>query len=208
MQWFLVPKVPPEQVRAGSYKDWKPELAVEGREQCVYCAIPDRRMGGLYVFHVEHFVPKSRDSNLTNEWGNLFYSCPICNVFKGADWPEPGSPISYVDPSKVDYSTILLVQQDASVIGLTTNARYMIERLNLNRAQLRLERRDAFLWIRYHEAARAIDAMRPKLRLLPAQDRSNIVDRVLEISGRVREASERVRTSSLYGPGDTRRAAR
>jgi hypothetical protein len=157
MRWLQIIKRAASQPRTGGYREWKPQLAVEGSYQCVYCAIPDGRFGGEYNFHVEHFEPKSKAPLRRDDWFNLFYACPICNVFKGSDWPTPGGPSAYLDPSTVDYCTVLDVADDGTVTARNSNGAYMVERLYLNRPQLILERREARLLDRLQRARELLD---------------------------------------------------
>jgi hypothetical protein len=145
MQWFRIDKSASKPPETGSYKDWKPEIRIEGRQQCVYCAIREPQFGGLRNFHVEHYRPKKRFAELTNTFSNLFYCCAICNSFKGDDWPnEPSENLSnnaYPDPSLIDYAEFLSVDDVGRVRSALGSGKYVIERLNLNRAQLQMMRR-------------------------------------------------------------------
>lgn len=145
MKWKIIIKDPKSQPKAGTYSDWKPQIAAECNHQCIYCCISEGHWGGMDNFHVEHFRPKSLFKSLENKIINLFYACPVCNRFKGDDWQsEPDlHQISYIDPSLVDYTTIFELDQVSNkLIGLYVASRYMIERLYLNRPQLIHERRE------------------------------------------------------------------
>lgn len=145
MMWFRIDKGATQAPATGTYKNWKPELRKEGRRQCVYCAIGESLFGGERNFHVEHYRPKSRFSDLTNSFPNLFYCCAICNSFKGSDWPsDPTTDLSnssYPDPSAIDYADFLSVNGAGIVSSSTNSGKYVVERLNLNRAQLQMIRR-------------------------------------------------------------------
>lgn len=82
---------------------------------------------------------------MTNTFSNLFYCCAICNSFKGDDWPnEPSENLSnnaYPDPSLIDYAEFLSVDDVGRVRSALGSGKYVIERLNLNRAQLQMMRR-------------------------------------------------------------------
>lgn len=149
MLWFLVTKDASTAPTTGTYKTWKPALRTEGHYQCVYCAISESLFGGERNFHVEHYRPKKHFPELTNDFLNLFYSCAICNSFKGSDWPAAPLPdlsnTTYPDPSAVDYTTFLTVDQTGFVRSSTLAGSYIVERLNLNRAQLRMIRRFVLL---------------------------------------------------------------
>ncbi|MEM7574174.1 MAG: HNH endonuclease [Bacteroidota bacterium] len=130
-----------------NYSECKPYLRLESNSKCVYCAMHENQVGGFDYFHVEHFRPKSnpRFRDLTHNYYNLYYSCPICNRFKGASWPNDpvvGNSIpSFIDPSKNDYNHIFNVDDNGLLSGKTVAAKYMIEKINLNRPQLIIARK-------------------------------------------------------------------
>ncbi len=162
MKWIRVEKSRTAQPKTGNYRQWKPILANEGRHQCVYCAIPESRFGGTWNFHVEHYRPRARFLDLENTIGNLFYSCAICNTFKGDDWPnEPMLThriASYPDASRHDYNNLFNIDIGSGmIIGRYTASRYMVEKLYLNRPQLILERRE--YWI-YEEFEQLVEWLR------------------------------------------------
>lgn len=142
MRWRTIDKSQAVQPK-GVYSDWKPALAEEAKHQCVYCCISDAHFGGLRNFHVEHYRPKSKRKDLEHTYSNLFYACGICNTFKGDDWPdEPGKDdrfeyIHYPDPSLTNYSHLFSVDvMTAEVSGRNVTAKYLVEKLHLNRAQI------------------------------------------------------------------------
>lgn len=158
MHWKKIPKEKTSQPKTGMYSDWKPILAKEGFYQCVYCAIPESCFGGSRNFHVEHYRPKSRPEfkKLENDIKNLFYACAICNTFKGADWPDAPkkdcSNPSYPYPAQVDYTEIFMnTPMSGAITGKYVAAKYMIEKLYLNRPQLIIERRIYIAFLRLKE---------------------------------------------------------
>lgn len=70
------------------YKKYKPALRSEFVRKCVYCRVPD--LSNVHTFAVEHYRPKSdaRFAHLSTSWPNLFYSCTLCNSYKGTYWPS------------------------------------------------------------------------------------------------------------------------
>lgn len=145
MNWELIIKER-KGVVVNNYKLYKSELAEEANHQCVYCCIHENRFGGIRNFHVEHYKPKSIFKDLENSYDNLFYACSICNAFKGNDWPnEPTSKYEapfYPNPSEVNYSDIFTVNFSIGIVeGNNKTARYLINKLFLNRPQLVLERK-------------------------------------------------------------------
>lgn len=146
MPWFRVDKDGTPQPN-GAYKQWKDIVRQECKYQCVYCAINEGSFGGVRNFHLDHYRPKNLFVALENVIANIFYACSICNSFKGADWPgEPMLDFSnycYPDPSKVDYSTILIEGDCGVVKSELVSGKYMVERLYINRPQMvMLRRRD------------------------------------------------------------------
>jgi uncharacterized protein (TIGR02646 family) len=147
VKWFLVTKEKDKFPTNGTYKDWKPLLRKEGKQQCVYCAIKEAIFGGYRNFHVEHFKPKSKFKDLENDYSNLFYVCSICNAFKGNDWPEGVDEqkhpdvYAYPSPAVHDYATFLAVDAHGAVVSNQPAGSYLIERVYLNRPQLMRMRR-------------------------------------------------------------------
>ncbi len=157
MEWRRIPKEASNRPTTGSYRDWKPHLAEEAKHQCVYCAIHDASFGGIRNFHVEHFRPRSKFVDLTDDYANLFFACAICNTFKGNDWPNGSkdndiSLAGYVNPSRRCYGDFLSVDRESHMAKSIVSAGiYMIEKLYLNRPQLILERRAAAVRARLDE---------------------------------------------------------
>jgi len=212
MRWRIIPKhlrasYPPA---PGTYREWKSDLAEEGGHQCVYCALADARFGGEYNFHVEHFEPKSRAPHRINEWDNLFYACPICNVFKGNDWPMPGTPNAYMDPSKINYETQFKREKEGIISGVTVGAKYMVERLYLNRPQLRLERREAELHHRLRRLRTDFEALRNLVRppFHPDREVYARLSKCLDVKARIDDLIDSLRTVSPYRRTDVRRPQR
>lgn len=155
MKWIKIVKLTDVPEEVDHYRDYKPYLRVEAGQQCIYCAIQEALLGNVRSFQVEHYRPKSRDEfkHLEKEYGNLFYACLICNNFKGSDWPnEPNADLNiafYPDPSEIDYNDLFETDPATQKIsGLNATAKYIEERLFLNRPQLILARREALVWKR------------------------------------------------------------
>jgi len=152
MKWFRIAKESsPRPTSGSSYHDWKEHLLVEGKYQCVYCAINTNSFGGIRNFHVEHYRPKAKDKfpELENEYTNLFAACSICNCFKSDDWPNEPSTLldnhAFPDPSKIDYCSFLEHNNQVVVESKHITGKYIIQKLFLNRPQLILERRSFYL---------------------------------------------------------------
>jgi 5-methylcytosine-specific restriction endonuclease McrA len=147
MKWKRILKENTAQPASGVYSDWKYILAEEGFHQCVYCALHDATFGERN-FHVEHYKPKSHPKfkHLEHSIKNLFYACPICNIFKGDSWPraprKDHSVEAYPNPSKYDYCDLFDVEEsNGEITGKFPASKYLVVRLHLNREQLVTERR-------------------------------------------------------------------
>lgn len=122
------------------YQDYKRYLREDFIYRCVYCTIHENENGGPRNFCVEHFRPKATFAHLETNYGNLLYACPVCNSFKLDDWPSD-DPIrdgkGYIDPCEHDYDEHFELNEQDELVGLSGVGRYMIERLHLNRGQLK-----------------------------------------------------------------------
>jgi hypothetical protein len=80
-----------------------------------------------------------RFASLECEYTNLLYACPVCNSYKGRDWPSD-NPVEdgkgYPDPCEVDYDHHITVLPNCRVQGHTDVGAYLVRRLHLNRRQL------------------------------------------------------------------------
>jgi hypothetical protein len=182
MNWRRIPKEKSNQPATGTYRDWKPLLAEEGFHQCVYCSISESSFGGIRNFHVEHYKPKgdSRFTHLENIFSNLFYACPICNGFKSDDWPcEPNNDLNiicYPDPSVIDYSHIFTLDYLTGLIdGINIAAKYILNKLHLNRPQLIINRREQILEKRYEEVKTRTSTQFAKLISIEINDEEKIL---------------------------------
>lgn len=123
-----------------NYRRYKLYLREDFSYYCAYCAIHENEWGGPRHFHVEHFRPKSLFPQLVTEYENLLYACDVCNCYKGNDWPldDPlAEGVGYLDPCQHDYEEHFENEQTTGrTNGLTPPARYMVERLHLNRRHL------------------------------------------------------------------------
>ncbi|GAB1471744.1 hypothetical protein MASR2M66_26220 [Chloroflexota bacterium] len=208
MNWKKIEKDPAKQPADGTYSDWKPLLAVEGFNQCVYCAINENSMGGIRNFHVEHYRPKSKFADKENDYCNLFYSCPICNTFKSNDWPnEPiadNSIASYPNPSDVDYNTLFDIDIDKGLIeGKNVAAKYIQQKIFLNRPQLITERRVYFL---FRKGRVEIEETKNLLKLISDNEDYRAFSEIfMDLSTEFLSLLERLQEIPRYQMGDIKR---
>lgn len=205
MKWRIVDKANSTAPVGGNYSQWKPQLSREGGAQCVYCCIPESKFGGIRNFHVEHYRPKSIFPELTNVYGNLFYACGVCNVFKSDDWPsdpENGKydVAYYPDPSIVDYCNFLEIDEFSGlVMSKTLTGKYLIERLHLNRPQMIGLRAVAALFSRIDAATNEIQELL-QAGAIPESDKDEVVGLLICLYNMARKYSE----ARPYGPEQLR----
>lgn len=208
MNWKKIEKDPKKQPENGTYNDWKPLLAAEGFNQCVYCAIHENSMGGIRNFHVEHYRPKSKFADKENDYCNLFYSCPICNTFKSNDWPnEPvadNSLPSYPNPSDIDYNTLFDVDINKGLIeGRNVAAKYIQQKVFLNRPQLITERRIYYL---FRKGTAEIEETKNLLKMIANNDDyRKFSDILMDMSTEFLKLLERLQEIPRYQLSDIKR---
>ena len=100
------------------------------------------RYGTPGNYSVDHFRPKSRPEfrKLICRYSNLFYACRECNLYKSSTWPSKhiqSLGFRFLDPCRVDLSDHWTVSEDGTLKPKNFAAEYMIERLRLNRPNLR-----------------------------------------------------------------------
>lgn len=209
MKWKRIPKEDSRQPEAGMYSDWKEILAKEGFFQCVYCAIHESCFGGTRNFHVEHYRPKKKFRELENDIKNLFYACPICNTFKGNDWPnepiEDFSNPSYADPSEVDYTDIFTVSSAGEIESQYIAAKYMIEKMNLNRPQLILERKIFYTHLRLAEYEEFFRRVIPILKRRKDKQARNYLGQIAKEFIDISSLQRQFREIRPYVPADIKR---
>ncbi|MBS4709339.1 HNH endonuclease [Aeromonas caviae] len=124
--------------KKSSYSLCKGELREDFSSKCGYCDSPDYYSGGRKGFHIDHFAPKSKFVDLKNDYGNLIYCCPVCNIGKGDDWPSDSSnesylnDIGYIDPCDPLYQKNLVRNADGTIVPLTPLGRYIHKKLKLS----------------------------------------------------------------------------
>lgn len=123
------------------YAKYKAYLRQDFLYECIFCTIHENDLGGPRGMHVEHLRPKALPcfAHLECEYENLLYACPVCNSYKGIDWPSD-RPVDegkgYPDPCQVDYDDHIVLMDDLRVTGRTAVGAYLVRRLRLNRKQV------------------------------------------------------------------------
>ncbi len=208
MNWRIINKATTPQPTIGKYSDWKYNLAIEGYNQCVYCSIKDAQLGGFYNFHVEHYKPKSLFPHLKNTITNLFYSCPICNIFKSNDWHEVTGDLNniyYPDPSNFDYSNLFSVEPNGYLISKNNCGTYIINKLGLNRTQLVIDRNFINMIKSYKELMVDVRKVRDQLIIENSENSIKILKDLVAACDRVLDKKDKLDDSSPYEAGDTKK---
>lgn len=201
MKWRKIDKSRSEPPTAGTYKDWKPQLATEGEHRCVYCSIHDNRWGGERIFHVEHYRPKSKFKELINSYANLFYACPVCNVFKSDSWFDAAAGdwtiCHYPDPAEFDYGEFFIVEDTKRLTGVNAVGKFLIERLHLNRKHLVIERGKEI-------AEDKLASLHAEIEKMLDQFSEDELKEVVKLQTTIGRLSSRERYVPLYAPSDLR----
>jgi HNH endonuclease len=101
--------------------------------RCAYCGVHEDAAGATLT--VDHYQARSRGGS--DDEDNLVYACPRCNEHKGAYWHLEDLPhIRLLHPGRDDLAFHLREEPSGRLIGLTSEGRFFIERLRLNRAPL------------------------------------------------------------------------
>lgn len=116
------------------YSKYKKFLRIDFEHCCAYCGVREAQDGGSKKFHVDHYKPKSKFPEESNNYSNLYYSCSDCNILKGNYWPSPVQWLMshlIINPCDYDYEEHYDTSQFAWS-GKTRVASWNIDRLRLN----------------------------------------------------------------------------
>lgn len=107
------------------------EARFSGR--CAYCQSPQALMN--VAFEIDHILPE-KEGGLT-ESGNLAFTCPLCNAFKGARTqardPATGRNVPLFHPRRQNWFRHFRWAEDRQTIeGRTQSGRATVEALQLN----------------------------------------------------------------------------
>jgi hypothetical protein len=94
----------------GDYRRYRPWLRDDFVFRCVFCLFRELWADSRRANPVDHFIPRRRRPDLTNDYDNLLYVCPGCNCIK-SDSLVP-------DPCRVPFGKCLKVQSDGSIRAL------------------------------------------------------------------------------------------
>ena len=117
------------------YRSYKPYLQIDFNNRCGYCDDLDSWIGGINHYHIDHFAPK-KFIELENEYENLMYACPYCNIGKSDKWPTSDPSINiyqdkgFLNPISYNYNIDFNRDEEGRIIPLSNVAQYMYIELN------------------------------------------------------------------------------
>jgi len=211
MKWTIINKNSTKRPASVSeYGKYRPELRLEAKEKCVYCAIHENSLGGSDSFHIEHYKPKSKFSNLEKDFNNLFYACAICNRFKSNDWPkEPNKTLSYPaypDPKSVNYNSLFELDENGVLHGKNPASKYIIAKIVLNRPQLINERKESKLRDRLNEVITILPDLASRILAVErSEERDDLLNEYITLSAEMVSFQNKEFKVSKYRPSEIKR---
>ena len=208
MNWKIIDKSGTKQPGKGTYSAWKKVLADEGSNQCVYCGTKDHRLGGIRHFHVEHYKPKSVFPLLINNIYNLYYACPICNIFKSNDWYKVTGNLNdvfYPEPSKFNYRDLFELDTGGKITSRSRCGNYLISKLGLNRRQLVLDRQFTMLLSGYATLKEEYRGIRDSLMRENSNESRAMLMKLWSAYDKVIDQKDQMFENAPYSIDDTKR---
>lgn len=110
-----------------NYRSYKQYLADDFNNRCGYTDSPDFWFGGKGSFHIDHFKPLSKNTELETDYSNLVYCCSYVNILKSNDEGD------YIDPCDVDFNEHFERDSGGAIIPKESSkqAKYMYRKLKL-----------------------------------------------------------------------------
>ena len=134
IQYKFRDKIPTKRAlpNKSSYEEYRDDLRQDFFERCGYCNDPDHFRGD---YHIDHFAPQAAFLHLANDYNNLIYSCPTCNMAKGRDWVTDSCDVSYtetegyINPCLPLYDESFIRDEFGEIVAKSSVAGYMHLRL-------------------------------------------------------------------------------
>ncbi|MEY2584119.1 MAG: hypothetical protein QOD80_145 [Verrucomicrobiota bacterium] len=103
------------------YRNW---LRDEFSFRCIYCLRRETWLTLKRDYEIDHFLPKSKHSDVQRDYDNLVYACSQCNGTKAADYLP--------SPEAVAYGSCLRVDENGEIHPLNEDGITIIEALYLD----------------------------------------------------------------------------
>jgi hypothetical protein len=131
----------PPPAASADYRKYRPLVREDFCECCAYCLLHEILAAGADNFELDHFKPKSdaRFAALATSYYNIYYSCHVCNHYKGAAWPSEelaSVGCRFLDPCVDMFSAHFREDPSGEWVPLSKAAEYTAARLRLNRKHL------------------------------------------------------------------------
>lgn len=104
-------------------------VRVRANYTCEFCGVTEQTAGGLLT--LDHFQPRAKGG--TDSLENLVYACSNCNQYKQSYWPDHSTVPMLWNPRHNSYEAHFILLDDGQLLGLTTQGKFTIQRLRLNR---------------------------------------------------------------------------
>jgi len=174
-----------------NYRSYKnPWLIEDFKHRCGYCNDHDFWAGGRRGMQIDHFAPKKKFPEHSNDYVNLVYSCFYCNNHKSDDWVTDSfdqsfdiqSNTGYVHPREVSYAATFRRTDSGKIIPMTDVGKYMFRQLclGLKRHELIyiLEELES-LWCQLNELS-IVDGIDTNQKEILKERRKSISDEFME----------------------------
>lgn len=118
------------------YRNARDSLREDFQNICGYCGKNCDTMHER--FHIDHFVPRKIDPDRENDYYNLVFACPKCNMVKSSKWPTGDKNVphddvrGFVDPASEEYDQHIERDTDGYIRGKTALGKNMCKSLNFH----------------------------------------------------------------------------
>ena len=131
------------------YTRYRPQLRQDFLHRCAYCLRHEFFVGGEAGCVIDHHRPQGgafARPDLTSVYENLYWCCNECNGIKSDTWPTPEefeAGRRFLDPCQPedDHDLHWRIEEDGSLMALTSVGEYTIDNLVLGREGLVYHRR-------------------------------------------------------------------
>ena len=127
------------EISGQNYRRFRAAVRDDFRSSCAYCLLNEKWAAGKENFEIDHFRPQSLFPQLALSFYNLYWSCHVCNKFKGPQWPSKElqrAGTGFVDLCEEEFADHFTEMPNGVWVGKTLSAIYSIEALRLNRTHL------------------------------------------------------------------------
>ena len=172
------------------YRD--PYLRPDFEYRCAYCLTHEYYFLDGEAGEVDHHRPLhppeglGKDfSHLKNVYGNLYWSCPRCNLYKGNRWPTDAQYAAgerFLDPCVEDHDAHWDTLTDGTISAKTVTGRYTIRNIRLDRS--RLNKRRAEFSRDQHKLAQILREL--EQAAITPEHRRTLLERLEDVQERIR----------------------